>query len=219
MFELLFSLTLSVIVHISTMALFGHLYGITITEISYGFGFKLITFKKVSVKSFPIGGYVKFADSRDEETQQLAPQQFFNHKPRYVRAAITLSGCLLMLLISILILGSQRAFEIFIQTYQQVFIGAIGPVTAGKDYIHQISSFIAANSLLTIYAATQLKVAALNLLPLPILNGGQALLTIIDKPEQKPSKALILAIQLSVFLYITLIICWLVALLSAYVYS
>lgn len=216
MLELLLAITLSIFVHISTMALFGYLYGIKINEISFGVGLRLIRFKQVCIKLLPLGGYVRFADSRSPDAKGIDTRQLFNFRPAYMRAAIAISGCLFMLLISAVLAGSQ-AFDALVSTYVQFFSGALSPLNTGKAYIHEIAAFIDSQGFVSIYAITQVKIAALNLLPLPMLNGGQAILVFFDKAEQPPGKLMNGLMQASMFVYMGLIVSWLAALFVTYV--
>ena len=178
MIELLISITVFMVIHTSSMALFMPIFGVKVMEVSYGIGPTLLSVGKFKFQPIPIGGYVRALDSREEELTDEDLSGALNHQPVATQVFLPLSGCILIILISFLILG-ESAITSLISGFQDVIFGALRPLTEGQEIIQRSRDFIQSSTLITVIAVVQLKFVALNLMPLSTLNGGQAIVNLL----------------------------------------
>jgi membrane-associated protease RseP (regulator of RpoE activity) len=211
MIELIFSIIIFLIIHISTMALFLRLSGVSIVEISYGVGPTILRKGKVSAHLVPISGYVKALDSRDDELSEEERRHALNHQSAFVQAFLPLSGCIVVLLFSFAIIGVD-GLSLFVSAFKEVVVGALHPLSFGQEYINRTLGYFQEKSLVSIIAAVHIKLAALNLLPLTTLNGGQALVAVF-KHGKPAAKWELPATIISLILAFVLMTSWSVAVL------
>lgn len=177
--QLLAAWILLVVAHVSAMALAGVAFGVDLREVSYGFGKQLFSRGKLKIKAVPLGGYAKFGDTRETEADPPAdPATAFNHKPAVIRAIIALAGCALLVLLAALVLAGSSVSEV-IAGFRQIVVGALGPKSTAQEYIHALYAISTTHGFPALLAVLATKVAAFNLLPLPTMNGGQALLAFV----------------------------------------
>lgn len=97
----------------TVLAACAKLLGVEILEIGYGVGPKLIDREKLKVGAIPISGWVTPLDSRDKDITEDQKRFALNHKPWLLQVFMPLSGCIVVLAISILLLGSDEAIVAF----------------------------------------------------------------------------------------------------------
>ncbi|HEY0683455.1 MAG TPA: site-2 protease family protein [Steroidobacter sp.] len=177
--QLLAAWILLVVAHVSAMALAGVALGVDLREVSYGFGKELFSRGKLKIKAVPLGGYAKFGDTRETEADPPAdPATAFNHKPVAIQAIIVLAGCAVLVLLAALVLAGASVSEV-VEGFRQIVVGALGPKSTAQEYIHALYALSTTHGFPALLAVLATKVAAFNLLPLPVLNGGQALLAFV----------------------------------------
>lgn len=206
MIELLISITIFTFIHISTMATFLVIFGVAVKEVSYGVGPTLLNIGKFKFQPIPVSGYVKALDSREDELEEDEKLKALNHQSTLTQVFVPISGCILVLLLSYLVIGSV-AIDSFISAFKEIVLGALNPLSVGQELIQRSHEFIQQNSLITVIAVIQTKLVAFNLLPLTILNGGQAVVNLIKMGRPTASWE-IKAAQVSILLALGLIISW-----------
>src|SRR5690242_5422711 len=75
----------------------GSIAGVSIRQISFGMGPRLLQFGKCVVRAFPFAGWVKFKDTRTDDGDRASiahpgNDDAYNHQPRIVQALIPLAG-------------------------------------------------------------------------------------------------------------------------------
>ncbi|MEO0520105.1 MAG: site-2 protease family protein [Cyanobacteria bacterium P01_A01_bin.116] len=181
---LLLAFVLAVVVHVLSMAIALFLCGVTIKRISFGLGPVLFKVGIVTVSPLLTGGSVTALDSRVESIYETDLPQAFNHQPMWVQVWVPLSGVFGLGAIAYLLLGT-AAVPTFLSGFEQIIRGALSPFEVAQGQLRSVQQFVAGSDFLVVLGATASKLAAFNLLPLPGLNGGQALINLVKmgQPE------------------------------------
>lgn len=200
-------------IHTTVMATLARLLGITVREVSLGFGPTLLSTGIFRLRALPFGGAVVLKNTlTDTKPHDAAPDwadDAFDTQPRAVRVLLPLSGIAALIAVAFA-LRPDAAWGSIVNGFAQIVTGALSPLSTAQHLLggatHAGSLGFAA--LLGMLAA---KFAALNLLPLPTMGGGQALLALLDPcPHDQPRwKELLL--QWSAWLAIALGAAWIVA--------
>ena len=206
MIEILISITIFMLIHISTMATFLVISGVKIKEVSYGAGPTLFKVGKFKFQPIPVNGYVKALDSREGELEEDEKLKALNHQSTLTQFFAPISGCIFVLLLSYLVLGN-AAIDSFISAFKEIVLGALNPISFGQELIQGSHEFIKQSSLITVIATIQIKLVAFNLLPLTVFNGGQAVVNLIKMGKPTASWE-IKAAQISIFLALGLFVSW-----------
>ena len=187
MIYLFLSLSIAVFLHLLAMAVTARMFGVSIVEFSYGVGPKIGQINNIIIKLIPISGHVKMLDSREQDLAEHELQFAYDHTSRFVRSFIIISGCIFLILIAFILIGSD-AFYSLLDGFRQIVTGILSPTETAQVYIENIGKFIYSSSFLAIFSMTATKIAAVNLLPIPILNGGQALLELCGVSDKNKAK-------------------------------
>jgi membrane-associated protease RseP (regulator of RpoE activity) len=147
-----------------------------------------------TIRSIPVGGSVEFFHLQDEGEEKsktaVPPVEFvadgsghtgrrFSDLHPLARVAIALSGCTGLFLVSVLCLGPAGAWAAFLRGFVQVPAAAIAPLSTGKQLVGRLVEVASTMPFGVALGLIFTKEAALNLLPLPGLNGGEVLLTLM----------------------------------------
>lgn len=205
-FILIFSgFILITILHTFVMAVVGRLLGGDIEEFAVGVGPRLLGFDYgdmvIRLNWLPLGGYVKF----DEYFAELKPLR------QIIEA---LSGNLVLILVALAIFGLSDGFGKFASGFYQTIIGAIAPLSTGKNLVGQLFAFAENNSFLTLFALMSAKLAAYNLLPFGSLNGGFIIVNVLKMVFRLSEKAVERYSLISLLVMVLLMIAWFVALVG-----
>jgi membrane-associated protease RseP (regulator of RpoE activity) len=186
---------LSSLMHTLAMLPTGLCFGATVEECALFVGPRLCRFRIAGVlfkiRWLPIGGYVKFYDPTNESDTTApdpgaTPPRSFSSLHPVVRAAIILSGCTTLLLVAALCLGPAEAWPVFLRGFVQFPTAAVAPFSTGKELVARLADVAALLPFGTALGLFCAKVAALNLFPLPALNGGAFLLTLFRWKRPAP---------------------------------
>jgi membrane-associated protease RseP (regulator of RpoE activity) len=205
------------VMHISALTAVARLFRITVREINFGIGPMLFRRGKVTVRALPLGGWVRFKDTRQEgipsESPPNAVDDAFNFKPKVVQAAVPLLGALSLLLWSILLRPS-AALPSFVHGFTQIIAGAFNPMTLAQNDLSAMARVEATEGFVVLLGILAAKIGAFNLLPLPSLNGGQAILALLRKDgrETPQWQADLTGSGWAILPLLTLFLCWLIAL-------
>lgn len=184
------------------MAAAAWLVGAPLTKIGLFFGPTMKEFKLgnvvLAVSYIPYGGYIKCSD----DFQKVHPiKQIF----------IPICGCLVLLILAMGVFGSYEAFQKFVRGWYQVLSGAFSPRVIGANLLVKLYKFAVENSFVMILGLVASKLASMNLLPLPSLNGGYIILTLLNWIKPMSLKLRDLLQQLGFAVTLMGHACWIVA--------
>jgi membrane-associated protease RseP (regulator of RpoE activity) len=201
--SLLAAYALCNVVHIFALVLAGWLVGAEIEEISFGVGRRRILQGRVlnlsiCLRWMPAGSSVKFSDSY----ASLHPLK---------RVLVASSGSLALLTVACLIHGFAGTYSRFLNGFQQVIYGALAPQSTGPTLILAAYEFLKANPFLTFLGLLASKKAALEMLPIPTLNGGAVIMAMGDWFRPLSIKARDRVMMSGFVVSISISVCWIVA--------
>ncbi|MEO0708923.1 MAG: site-2 protease family protein [Cyanobacteria bacterium J06649_5] len=180
MAKLFIAFALATVTHVLSMAIALFLCGVTIQRISFGLGPALLKFGIVTVSPLLAGGSVTMLDSRMESIHETDLSQAFNHQPMWVQVWVPLSGVVGLGAVAYGLTGS-AAVSSFLAGFAQIIQGGLSPLGTAQRQLQSVQQFCEASSLQAVLGMTAAKLAAFNVLPLPGLNGGQALINLVKQ--------------------------------------
>ena len=197
------------------MAIAGWVLGAKIEVVSLFSGPRILGRKMggadFRISLLPVGGYVKFYGNTTESAG-IGNGKAFKDLHVMKRVFIALSGPLALLLFAANMIGLGQVARPLISGFSQFFSGALMPFSQGQ-YLLQRLADIAATSVPLFLALIAIKMAAFNLLPLPILNGGYVILEILRLVFTISDKAMERLNQIG-FLLVLVVMCgWTVAII------
>ncbi|MBJ2157148.1 site-2 protease family protein [Variovorax sp. IB41] len=203
-------------IHIGTMAALGHGLGIKVRRISMGFGPPLFSLGVFQLRLLPIAGSVAFKDTRTEDLpDDVSADDFddaFDHKPRAIQVLLPLAGAASLALVALL-LHPGSALASIGHGFVQIVAGGLSPLGTAQGLIDGGRAFAAQQGFVPLVGMVAAKLTALNLLPLPAMNGGQALLALLQRgPHDDAPPRLQRLIEWGLWLWVALALSWLVAL-------
>ncbi|MBU6952240.1 site-2 protease family protein [Hahella sp. HN01] len=181
---LLLAVLLYMPLHLTLMAVCARAFGVKVREISIGSGPLLLQTGIVSIRAILLTGYVKLKDTREErgEGDDVKPApDAYDCQPTWIRAVIPLSGCFFVLAFALGVY--EDGWRSFGAAFAQIFLGAFSPLSVAQEYLREGAVFAANNNFILLFALVATKLSACNLLPLPHMNGGQALMA-LRQPRQ-----------------------------------
>lgn len=141
-----------------------------------------------------------------------------NFRPEDVKTAgllstltMTAAGWASLLLISLICLSAQTAFESIANGFSQVILGAIFPLTTGQELLAKVHEVTISQSFVAVLGMTAAKECAFNSLPLPTLSGGQLILAVWRTGFSPSEKSLITASYVGFLFTVALMIGWIIA--------
>ncbi|MGJ7495174.1 site-2 protease family protein [Variovorax sp. RT4R15] len=201
-------------VHIAVMAAVADAFGVTVREVVLGWGPVIWSSGKWTLKALPFGGSVQLRDTRLEAaglSDADNPSDALNLKPRCVQAIIPLSGPLALLILAVCVRGGD-ALGSTSAGFRQFLEGAVDHDVA-HQLLRRLGELIQYGfwPLLGVAAA---KIAAFNLLPLPTLNGGQAIISLVLGPLRTTPQWLDKLQISAAWAYVLFGLLWLAAIVS-----
>jgi len=163
----------AILLHLSAIAAMAHVAGVGIRTFSFGAGPRLVAVGRFRIGAVPLGGYVRFVDSREGPVAADELRSAFDHQPAATQLGIILSGCLALVVAAVAVEGDAvlRAFAV---APLQFLGGAVSPLGKAQVLLADVSRFSRDASWTTLFGVAAAKLAAINLLPFPALNGGAA---------------------------------------------
>ncbi len=198
-----------IVAHLLTMALIGRATGVTLQVIGLGTGPVVLRLGMLHLGMFPVGGHVRFLDSRMEEVPAERLKFAFDRRSPEEQILIILSGCLLLVIVASVVLGDDF-LALFISAPAQVFAGAVSPFGEAQRLLQTAEAYATASTFVALVGIVAAKLAAINLLPLPLFNGGMAVAVLARRLgserwwPQAVSRTLIV-------LYVGCVLSWLLA--------
>jgi len=211
------AIALLVCIHLLAMAAAARCCGIAVREVSLGLGPRLLSLGVFHLYAIPLSGSVRLKDTREEGVPLDKPAGYlddaFNHKPRAVQVLIPLTGPMALIVVA-LALRQWAALPSLVHGFAQFLAGALDPLSTGRQLVGGARAFAEQHTFPALLGMLAAKLAAMNLLPLPLLNGGQALLALITRDfSETPAWQQKLAVG-SMWVWLALIASWLAAILS-----
>lgn len=176
------SLALVNALHLSIITLAAVIGGCRVVQVNYGLGPTILRTKKV-IRAVPFMGSVKLQGDNDEDDMDLDPERSFKAKPTWIRVSIALSACLTIGLVSVVASGAITQRDIY-GAFINPFIVALSPTGAGYQLLLQFKTFLDASEFSQVLGFTALYMAAFNFLPIPLLNGGAAIMELLPLSDK-----------------------------------
>lgn len=173
-FQLLLGGALFSAIHVSVMALCAKHMAILVLQVVYGAGPTLYARKRLSIKALPFFGNVQMKDTREPLHHSDDDWGAYNCQPVWKQVLLPLSGPLLLLLVSVILLGLP-GWHSFLAAFAQIIDGALHPLSNAQDYLLAWDGFARSQPFWLVFALLAIKLSAFNLLPFGGLNGLQAL--------------------------------------------
>jgi len=159
---LILAVAACVVTHVFALAAGGTALGLRVSEIGFGFGPQWLKRGRLRLGVLPLGGYVRFA---------TLPQDALSVPAQLLLVS---TGVAALLLASLALLGGP-AIGAFVGGLQQWLAGAASPLGAAQPMVAAMRRQALEGPFLVTLALTAAKLAALNVVPWPSSNGGQAL--------------------------------------------
>jgi membrane-associated protease RseP (regulator of RpoE activity) len=189
--------------------------GVHVKIVSIGMGPKITTYGRVVWRLLPLGGFVRMLDTTwpEKEDAGLDPATAFDRQSRMTRALIAGGGSLALVVIAIALRGLD-GWHSFARGFGQWISGALDPGATGAALVQGFGAVVEQGSVLTTVSVIAAKMAALNLLPIPILPGFTVLFQLLgpDPASARHPRIYVLTQQVGVWVLFALIGAWLWAL-------
>lgn len=190
------------------------LCGVDVKKLQVGW-IPIFHLRRLHFGLIPLGSYVRFAHS-SEDADTTDASALFDSKPRWVRALLPMTGVAGMFLLAFALRGVD-AWHSFVHGFSQLFEGTLAPVERGADLLSDYARVARESGPIIAVSVFAAKVAAFNLLPVPILAGGQALLEIVGATGPGPAadRRLRMLTQIGLCVMVAIACAWLFALVVA----
>jgi membrane-associated protease RseP (regulator of RpoE activity) len=200
------ALAICVIVHLTTFYVLARISGVTVEVVSYFFGGALIRFRRgetwFAFNWLPIGGGVKLKGLDGPAPAEAAAPDGWLRLSRIARAGFCLAGPLAVLGLGLAVLGwSQFRANLFHVPGQYRDLLTQAPAAVGG-----ILYFVDHATFRDILGAAAVTMAVINLLPLPLVNGGQAIVQLVDPDPRSPWLARIQMVSLAIVIAMLLVL-------------
>ena len=157
----------------------------------------------VRINCLPFAAYVRLKNE-SYYTASLVAQICLNllgHGTVFVLAAVCL--------------GWEPAVQSFVAAFEQILRGAIHPLSEGRDYVNAAIAFLGDHGFREGLGATGAKLFSINVIPLPPLSGGMALIAVFESAVTISESTRGRVYLIGFLILLTGIISWIVAVLAA----
>jgi len=207
--RLLAAVALCAAIHILFIAGAGLASGIVVRSVGFGFGPTVLQWRVFRLSLLPLGGHVRFMDSREEPVAAHDMGRALDGKSSAVQLFVTLSGCMVLVGAACALIGDE-ALQVLVQFPGMFVKGALSPWGEGTALLTRMDSYLDTTSFLPLLGTTAASLAAVNLLPLPMMNGGAAI-AIVARHLGLAKRWPAFATQVLSWLYLGLLAGWLTA--------
>lgn len=201
--------------HTAGLVLASRLAGASISEIGIFIGPTLfkINIRGVALKLnlLPTGSYVKYDADEPDRRRATRSKRLEDLNP-LTRAVIASAGCLALLLVAVVYLGPSAAIRHTVSGFSQIISGTLSPLEHGARLLQLLYQFASTMPLPATLGLVASKEAAFNLLPLPVFNGGDIILNLINLVKRIPDLVIERLNMFGFLLMIAIWACWLIAL-------
>lgn len=215
----LVALVLLNVLHLSAAELAAQWLRVRIMAVHLGVGPRLFSIGRVHMHLLPVAGSVRVKDSRDTTYGATDEVGALDRAPRWVQALLPLAGPLAVALVALVLMGASEGLAAIGRGFVQWIVGAVTPLGGAQGLIGDYVAFAGTRPLPAVIGLVAAKLAALNLLPLPAMGGGQALLVAIGAlrrgaaaPRDGDPPAALEAPQWAHWLWLLLLASWALAL-------
>ena len=168
--KIVWSAYIVIMLHVSTMGLLGALWlDVPIERMSFGLGKRWLQTNIGTIPvsfGIPLGGWVKFAG---DELPRAGLR----------RVGLELSGCAVLVVFAAVTWRQHASYDV-LALWQQFFEGALSPFGFAQVLLADLGRYLGGLDELSVLAAVSFGMAALNLLPVPMLNGGNAIMHLVS---------------------------------------
>lgn len=201
------------VAHLVAMAVVGTWVGGRVKMVRLGFGPELFRFAvfgfDVGLGPLPFGGYVQFWRAADEE-ERLEGMTYFDELPGALRALVQLSGPICLFLLACV--GTLSfAWRPVYAGFSDYVLGALSPRTLGASLLNEALAAIRTAPALPLFGLVCAKLAAWNVLPVPPLNGGSAILDLCLPNDEGGQRIAMTLSAVGMFVLLVATIAWCVA--------
>jgi hypothetical protein len=191
-------------IHLLPFYILGRCAHITVEQVAFFMGGALLRWRQgqtwFSVGWWPIGGFVRFKGMRSDVATPAVGT--WPSAARFTRVFNCLSGPLALCIFSLIVLGSFAFEENLRQTPQQVRDFLADSKRSTKQFLH----FVDSAPMPALLGACGVKLMIANTLPLPLLNGGQAIIELFNLRKHRRAlgylELLSLLLILASFIYL-----------------
>jgi membrane-associated protease RseP (regulator of RpoE activity) len=206
----------AILAHTLGLYLAGRLAGASVSEVGVFNGPALATkrvgYTALRLNLIPLGGYVKFADAEGAPSLRGRGRLFEELSP-LTRVLIASSGCLALLVLAAACLGPASALRHIASGFPQLVRGALHPLAVGAPLVARLVEFVATHPVVSTVGLIASKELAFNLLPVPILNGGDIIMILVQAFRRFTEKARERIYQVGFLLLLAFAASWAVALI------
>jgi membrane-associated protease RseP (regulator of RpoE activity) len=156
------------------------------------------------LNAIPLGSHVRFVRPAYDTTSVLK------------LVPLVLAGCAATFAMALLCLPSGDAVQMLTNGFKQFVVGAVRPRSQGAELVRTAVEFAHEHGFIAVLGATAAKSTAFNLLPIPNLAGGMAIMTIL-RPLWRNEGVSVALMTIGVLLTLALVVCWGVAIVYAFV--
>ncbi|GAB2492878.1 site-2 protease family protein [Arenimonas alkanexedens] len=198
----------------SVAALAARLLGVGVPAITLGLGRPRLQWQlgdtRISVTPWLITSSCTLKEHENLERYGEHPGLSFGELHPLLRAAVVAAGPLVVLGLCVLV-GGTGVVSAFLQGFGQIIEGAISPLTQAQSFLARYWQ-AAAGARIATGAALLAKLMAFQLLPLPLLAGGSALMQLARwKRPHEPAESTALP-MVGLWLVLALMVSWTIAL-------
>ena len=174
------------LVHLSGFVLASLVFSQKIEEFSLFFGKSILSVSwrgcTLCIRSIPMGGSVTIEGMGydDDELHASSPVHGFRALPTNKRMLTFLAGPITCFLLAIACGGVVLAQQRVLIGFFQIIHGSLAPIAYGQQAIARFLAHVRNDHFIVLLGFLAAKNCAGNLLPLPILNGGQAIMTLFS---------------------------------------
>lgn len=172
----LIAIACAVYIHVLAMFAIARCFGVRVNLVALGLGPQLFAVGRVSIRLFPFGGFVRMHDNREPGVE--AHPDAYDIQSGWVRILIPLGGCAALVLMAVALRGPGGWWS-FLHGFQQILIGTLSPGVIGVDLVNSYVRAAEAGGFFAVAGILFAKMAAMQLLPFPVMNGGQILLELL----------------------------------------
>jgi membrane-associated protease RseP (regulator of RpoE activity) len=160
-------------------------FGIPVLKVQLG---RLVVWRRrgLELGLLPFGSSVSMADTRNEDSPPDIENPY-DRQPRLVRAFIHLAGPLAIFVLGVLLIGD-RAIGSLERAFAQIVAGTLAPDSVGVEHITRLHERFEQAGWMTALGIVSVKTAAFNLLPLPLIGGGAALIELLGPAPAREEK-------------------------------
>ena len=120
-------------------------------------------------------GSVELQGKNHSQGKDYNPEKSYHTKPLWIRVSIALSGAVMIGLFALA--GSESVTPGDVTSaFTNLLLGALSPTEEGYKLLIQLYNYVTESTFSQVLAFTALYMAAFNLLPAPLNNGGAAIM-------------------------------------------